>query len=53
MSVRIELQDYLISTVKHDEYGRAVAYAPVSLADGSYDAKVIIETLSPLKFLFN
>jgi hypothetical protein len=52
MSVRIESQDYHISTVKYDEYGRAVAYAPVALADGNYDAKIVIETISPLKFLF-
>ena len=52
MSVRIESQDFRISTVKYDEYGRAVAYAPAALADGNYDAKIVIETISPLKFLF-
>ena len=52
MSVRIESQDYQLSTVKYDEYGRVIAYAPVTLADGNYDAKIVIETISPLKFLF-
>ena len=52
MLVRIESREYPISVVEHDEYGRAVAYAPVNLPDGNYDAKIIIETLSPLKFLF-
>lgn len=52
MSVRINSQDYDIATVEQDEYGRAVALAPVTLPDGSYDAKIIIETLSPITFLF-
>ena len=52
MSVRIGSQDYDIATVNQDEYGRAVALAPVTLPDGSYDAKIIIETLSPITFLF-
>ena len=52
MSVRINSQDYKISTVNYDEYGRAVSYAPVALADGNYDAKIVIETISPMKFLF-
>ena len=52
MSVRIDSQDYQISTVKYDEYGRPVAYAPIALADGNYDAKIVVETISPLKFLF-
>ena len=52
MSVRIESQDYHISTVEYDDYGRAVAYAPIALADGNYDAKIVVETISPLKFLF-
>lgn len=52
MSVRIGSQDYDIATVTQDEYGRAVALAPVTLPNGSYDAKIIIETLSPITFLF-
>ena len=51
MSVRIGSQDYHISTVEHDEHGREIAYAPVELADGNYDAKVILETITPIKFL--
>ncbi|MBR5091605.1 MAG: hypothetical protein IK093_19455, partial [Ruminiclostridium sp.] len=49
MSVRIDSQDYQISTVKYDDYGRAFAFAPVTLADGNYDAKIVVETISPLK----
>ena len=51
MAVRIEKTDYEISIVERDEYGRAVAMAPVPLADGSYDAKIILETVSPISFL--
>ncbi len=52
MSVRINQQDYKISTVQYDEYGRAVSYVPIALADGNYDAKIVIETITPIKFLF-
>lgn len=52
MSVRIDSQDYPIATVEQDEYGRAVALVPVTLPNGSYDAKIILETLSPISFLF-
>ncbi len=51
MAVRIEETDYSISTVEMDEYGRAVALAPVPLANGAYDAKIILETVSPISFL--
>ena len=51
MSVRINSQDYHISTVEHDEHGREIAYAPVELADGNYDAKIIVETITPITFL--
>ena len=51
MAVRIEETDYSISTVEMDEYGRAVALAPVPLANGAYDAKIILETVSPISFM--
>jgi len=51
MKVRIDDQDYNISRVEHDERGRTVAYAPIALETGTYDAKVILETVSPLSFL--
>ena len=52
MSVRINSRDYDIATAERDEYGRSVAVVPVTLPDGSYDAKIITETLSPIAFLF-
>ena len=51
MDVRIEGEDYGISTVEQDEFGRDVALVPVSLANGTYDAKVILETVFPISFL--
>ena len=51
MDVRIEGEDYGISTVEQDEFGRDVALVPASLANGTYDAKVILETVSPISFL--
>ena len=51
MDVRIEGEDYGISTVEQDEFGRDVALVPVSLANGTYDAKVILETVPPISFL--
>ena len=51
MAVRINGTDYDISTVQRDEYGRQVARASVPLADGAYDAKIILETISPISFL--
>ena len=52
MKVRIENQDFEISTVEKDELGRATALAPVTLSNGTYDAMVILETISPISFLF-
>ena len=43
--------NYDISAVDRDTYGRPVAAAPVPLPDGAYDAKIILETVSPISFL--
>lgn len=52
MTVRLVDKEYVISEVSKDEYGRDIAYAEVSLPDGNYDAKVIVEEIHPIKFLF-
>ena len=44
---------YDISIVERDEYGRSIAIAPVALQNGTYDAKVVLETVSPVSFLIN
>lgn len=51
MKVRIDDENYDISAVDRDTYGRPVAVAPVPLPDGAYDAKIILETVSPISFL--
>ncbi|MBQ6383400.1 MAG: head-tail adaptor protein [Clostridia bacterium] len=51
MKIRIGNQDYSIARVEKDERGRQVAYAPIALEAGTYDVKVVLETVSPLSFL--
>ena len=52
MTVRIGDEEYSITTVGKDEYGRKVAQAPIDKADGKYDVKVVTESIHPIKFLF-
>ncbi|WP_028234970.1 hypothetical protein [Pseudobutyrivibrio sp. MD2005] len=51
MTAHIASTDYVISSVDTDEYGRAVAHTKVDLADGTYDARVIVEQIHPIKLL--
>ena len=53
MPVRIGDDEYFISEVDEDEYGRAVAYVPINRADGRYDVRIVTESIHPIKFLFN
>ena len=41
----------LTSDMEKEERGRQVAYAPIALEAGTYDVKVVLETVSPLSFL--
>ena len=34
-----------------DEYGRSVAYADVSIPDGTYEVEIVIEQIHPISFL--
>ena len=52
MTVRIGDDEYSITTVEKDEYGRKVAQAPIDKADGKYDVKIVTESIHPIKFLF-
>ena len=45
-------EEVVISDIDTDEYGRAVAFAKVSLPDGTYDAEIITEQIHPIQFLF-
>ena len=53
MTVRIGGDEYTVSTVEKDDLGRSIAYAPVSEADGKYDVKIVIESITPISFLFS
>lgn len=53
MTVRIGDDEYSIATVEKDEYGRAVAFAPIDKADGKYDVKIVTESIHPIRFLFD
>lgn len=53
MTVRIGSDEYSIATVEQDDYGRAVAYAPIDKTDGKYDVKIVTESIHPIKFLFS
>ena len=53
MTLRINSREYDIAYVDTNEYGMPVAYAPTDLlADGVYDAQIVLETISPVSFLF-
>ncbi|WP_295093074.1 hypothetical protein [Ruminococcus sp.] len=53
MTVRINNDEYSISSVGKDDYGRTVAYAEINKADGKYEAEIVTESVHPIKFLFN
>ena len=53
MTVRIGNDEYRISSVEKDEFGRIVAFAPVNEADGKYDVKIVTESIHPIEFLFS
>ena len=51
MDVRVYEEVFTISSVSMNEYGRTVAYAPVSVPDGIYDVEIITESIHPIEFL--
>ena len=51
MPIRIASQDFAIASVDYDEYGRATAQAEVSLPDGTYAAKIVVDKTRPIQFL--
>ena len=53
MTVRIGSDNYTISAVEKDDYGRAVAHAPISKTDGKYDVKIVTQSIHPIQFLFD
>ncbi|MBO6164257.1 MAG: hypothetical protein J6N77_04320 [Lachnospiraceae bacterium] len=51
MPLRIASQEYIIAAVDLDEYGRVTANTEVPLPNGTYEAKIVIEQIQPIKFL--
>ena len=49
--LRVASQQYLISAVVKDEFGRKMGVAEVDLPDGSYEGIVVVEKIHPIKFL--
>ena len=52
MEVRFGKETFNISSVKTNEYGRTVAYVPVTVLDGTYDVEIVIKRVHPITFLF-
>ncbi len=53
MRLRIGNEEYYVSSVNVDDEGNTIVYAPVKLLNGIYDTVIVIESISPIKFLFN
>ena len=51
MKVRIGSEEYSIASMGRDDNGKAVAHIPVQLLDGYYEAKIVVESVSPVTFL--
>lgn len=51
MIVRIGDKEVQVSEVQQDDMGFTLAYAPVELANGNYNAVIVVESVSPISFL--
>ena len=51
MPFKIADNEYVIASVRSDEYGRMIGLAEVSLPDGTYTGNVIVERIHPINFL--
>lgn len=51
MTFKIDSQQYTISSIDTDEYGRTTGNAEVMLPDGTYVASVVVEETYPIQFL--
>ena len=53
MTVRVAGQEVTIDYVRQDETGVAVCTADIDAEDGTYDADIVTESISPISFLLN
>ena len=51
MTVRAGGEEFQISQVQEGDLGLPAATAPVNLANGNYDAAIVVESVSPISFL--
>ena len=51
MIIRGASQEFYVSSVAEDEYGRQMGIAEASLPDGKYDAIVVTEQTRPVEFI--
>lgn len=51
MTVEIEDDTTVLSSVHMDEYGRAIGEAVLNVPDGKYRADVVVESITPISFL--
>ena len=51
MLLRIDAEEYTISSSGKDEYGRNMGVAQVDLPDGSYEGTLVVERIHPIDFL--
>ena len=53
MTLRVAGEDITIENVRRLDSGETVVTAEVSLHDGTYDAKIVTERITPITFLLN
>lgn len=51
MTLRVASEEYVISRVEKDEYGRSTGRASVDQPDGAYEGEVVVEKTRPIDFL--
>ena len=53
MTVRVAGQEVTIDYVRQDETGEVICTADIDAEDGTYDADIVTESISPISFLLN
>ena len=53
VTLRVAGEDITIENVRRLDSGETVVTAEVSLQDGTYDAKIVTERITPITFLLN
>ena len=51
MPFRINGQEFVIESTETDAFGRSVGLASVTLPDGAYDGKIVVEKTRPIQYL--